>query len=108
MPGARDPFGPADHQEEPLELAVSAPSARPAPPVVVVPVPVPRAKVVYKKPVGGAANLVLWSFATLGFVGVASAGVWVWRGRAETPAPAKPVVWHAVARGDEVLVTVEI
>jgi hypothetical protein len=67
--------------------------------------------VVYKKPVSGAANLLLWTFATLGFVGVASAGVWVWRGRAAAPEaapPAKPVVWHSVARGDEVLVTVEI
>jgi hypothetical protein len=110
MAGARDPFQPSDHQEEPLELAVTPPAARPAAPVLEP--PKPRAKVVYKKPVTGAANLVLWTFATLGFVGVASAGIWWWHGHPADPAAnmaaAKPVVWHSVARGDEVLVTVEV
>jgi hypothetical protein len=111
MAGVRDPFGPPDQQEDSgLELAVNAPAPR-APAATPLPVPVPRAKVVYSKPSGGAANLLLWTFASLGGVAVAGGGVWWWRGHATDAAKeaaAKPVVWHSLVSSDEVLVTVEV
>ena len=83
---------------------------RPSPaPAATLPAPEPRPRTVYAKPPQGASNLLLWTFAAVGFLAVAGGGVWAWKSRAPAPEAAnKPVVWRSVARGDEVLVTVEI
>ena len=110
----RDPFAPPDDGQTPLELA-AAPARPRATAAEPLPLPQPRARVVYPKPPGGASNLLLWTFAAVGFVALAAGGVWLWRrqaagaeqARAPAPPP-KPVVWQTLPRGEGVLVTIDV
>jgi hypothetical protein len=103
----RDPFAAPEDGQAPLELVTAPPPARSE--AVTLEEPRPRRPVKHRKPPGGASNLLLWTFATIGVVAVGAGGVWLWRRQTATQGEApKPVVWRALPRTDDVLVTVEL
>jgi hypothetical protein len=88
----------------------------------------PREPVAYRKPPGGIGNFVIWALAAVGLGAAILFGARVLKrgvegNRGESPqavtikaapaqgaaaAPAKPVTWKPVQRGDAVLVTIEV
>jgi hypothetical protein len=126
-PPGQDPFAPPDadgHDDSTFALAPHSRAhqtrlSQDVQPVV----PEARRPVAYKSPSGGLSNLVLWAFASLGFLGAAGVGIRYAMNRNTAPAgapaaaaagpapaaaaPAKPVTWKAVETGDGVLVQVD-
>lgn len=121
MAGPRDPFAPPDEPTgAPLELEETPSRAWPLredetpPPLKVAE---PRKPVKYKN-ASSSANLIIFSFALIGFIGVVGFAVGALRRSVEgvkaeaasaaAPAPRKPVTWKALDKDDAVLVTVEV
>lgn len=120
-----DPFAPPESSTEhgSLSLDVRAPAARstsatladttsPAQPAV-------RKPVTYKRPDGGVATYIIWALAAAGLGALILGGARLMRGAVEgrpasppavaaKPAAAPPVQWKEVARGDTVLITIDV
>jgi hypothetical protein len=84
-----------------------------AEPPAISPEPRPRPKVAYPRMPGSAGNLVLWTFAGIGFVALGAASVWLMKRAVEAPrvdlaGALKPIVWKPLPHLDEVLVTIDV
>jgi hypothetical protein len=130
MAAPPNPFLPPDLSGDdapaPLELSDVPKRPQPAAPRAEIDldtspvIPPPRPAVSYKNP-DAAGRTVLVLLLAAGGLGVVFLGIKLLRGKGDSrpvqaqgqlaapaPAPEKPVVWRALAKGDDVLVTVEV